>query len=246
MLWRAGAPRPDGGVPRSWRVPAQPQPGATDRGVLRGLGRGDLLKSAVPAHRGRVRHRALGVTGAYGRDKPGRTADNGRVSIQGQVALVTGASSGIGRATAQLLAAQGVRVIVHGRDQRALTELASRIHGVPVFADLSEPTGAQQLAERALAATGRIDILVANAGVGWAGPFGEMVAGDIDRLIAVNLTAPVRLTQALLPAMAERRSGYLAFVTSIAGRTGVAGEAVDAATKAGPDASDENLRLALP
>jgi short-subunit dehydrogenase len=167
------------------------------------------------------------------------------VSIQGQVALVTGASSGIGRATAQLLAAQGARVIVHGRDQPALNELASRIHGVPLCADLSEPAGAQQLAEQALAATGRIDILVANAGVGWAGPFGEMVAGDIDRLIAVNLTAPVRLTQALLPAMAERRSGYLAFVTSIAGRTGVAGEAVYAATKAGLDAFAESLRLEL-
>ena len=68
---------------------------------------------------------------------------------------------------------------------------------------------------------------------------------DIETLVTANLTAPIRLTRALLPAMVERRRGGLAYVTSIAGRTGVAGEAVYAATKAGLDGFAESLRLEL-
>jgi short-subunit dehydrogenase len=167
------------------------------------------------------------------------------MAVAGQVALVTGASSGIGWATALRLASAGVKVVVHGRDQAALTELAERVHGVPLSIDLSDPAGTDELAERAVAAFGRVDILVANAGVGWAGPFARMPSGDVDRLVTVNLSAPIRLTRALLPAMVERRAGYVAYVTSIAGRTGVAGEAVYAATKAGLDAFAESLRLEL-
>ena len=156
--------------------------------------------------------------------------------IDGSVALVTGASSGIGREVARRLAARGARVLAHGRDEKALRQLDA----TPLIADLAEPGAGARLA----GAAGPVDILVANAGVGWAGPFGEMPPAAIDELIAVNLTAPIELTRALLPAF-EGRPGCLIFVTSIAGRMGVAGEAVYAATKAGLDSFAESLRFEM-
>jgi short-subunit dehydrogenase len=160
------------------------------------------------------------------------------VRIAGSVALVTGASSGIGREVARRLAADGARVLAHGRDREALTQLDA----TPLVADLAEPGAGGRLAEAALAVAGRVDIVVANAGQGWAGPFAEMPTTAVGELIAVNLTAPIELTRALLPAM-RGRPGYLIFVTSIAGRMGVAGEAVYAATKAGVDSFAESLRF---
>ncbi|WP_238009442.1 SDR family NAD(P)-dependent oxidoreductase [Dactylosporangium sp. AC04546] len=163
--------------------------------------------------------------------------------IAGRVALVTGASSGIGWAAALRLAGAGARLVLHGRDRRRLSALAGRTGGFPVPGDLAEPAEASRLAAEAERLTGGVDILVNNAGVGWAGPFGGMAPSDIERLVTVNLVAPMRLTRALLPAMCARRDGCVMFVTSIAGRTGVAGEAVYAATKAGLDSFAESLRL---
>jgi short-subunit dehydrogenase len=165
--------------------------------------------------------------------------------LRGTVALVTGASSGIGRASAVRLAAAGARVLAHGRDAARLTELAGKIGAVPLVADLASPDAGDRLAEAALAAAGRVDIVVNNAGIGWAGPLAGMAAGDVDRLVMVNLTAPIALTRALLPQMGERRTGYLMFVSSIAGRLGVAGESVYSATKGGLDVFAESLRLEL-
>ncbi|MBO0870590.1 MAG: SDR family NAD(P)-dependent oxidoreductase [Micromonosporaceae bacterium] len=165
--------------------------------------------------------------------------------ISGSVALVTGASSGIGYQSALRLAAAGARVLVHGRAGGPLAELAQRTGGTAIVADLAEPDGASRLAQAALDAADRVDILVNNAGQGWAGQFSTMDTAGADRLIAVNLRAPVALTRLLLPQMAQRGDGYLMFVTSIAGRMGVAGEAVYSATKAGLDVFAESLRLEL-
>src|SRR5262249_19548340 len=170
--------------------------------------------------------------------------DTGVMIIKGAVALVTGASAGIGAAVAAALAARGAQVLVHGRDPVATEAVAGRVGGRPLVADLFPPEAADRLAAQALALAGRLDILVANAGVGFAGPFADMAAADIDRLGAVNLTAPVPLTRALLPALRER-GGYSAHVPSSAGRTGGAGEAVYSATKAGLDVFAESLRLEL-
>ncbi|MFF0147797.1 short-subunit dehydrogenase [Amycolatopsis sulphurea] len=158
-------------------------------------------------------------------------------------ALVTGASSGIGAATARLLAAGGTRVLLHGRDRERLGALAAETGGAALPADLADPEQRCRLAER-LAAE-ELDLLVHNAGLGWAGPLPELPAERLTRLMAVNLTAPLELTRALLPAMLARGRGRIVFVTSIAGRTGVAGEAVYAATKAGLDAFAESLRFEL-
>jgi short-subunit dehydrogenase len=161
--------------------------------------------------------------------------------IQGAVALVTGASSGIGWAAAQRLAQAGARVVAHGRDGARLAELSRLTGAVTVTADLSDPASATAIAEQA----GTVDILLNNAGMGWAGHFQDMSGDQVARLVAVNLTGPIELTRALLPGMLARGTGHLMFVTSIAGRTGVAGEAVYSATKAGLDAFAESLRFEL-
>jgi short-subunit dehydrogenase len=153
--------------------------------------------------------------------------------LEGSIALVTGASSGIGRALSPLLAARGASLALAGRDAAALAEIAERTGGQPLAADLASPGGAERLAGLVLERFGRVDLLVSNAGAGWAGDLVAMPLETADRLLALNLVAPVRLTRLLLPGMLERGSGHLVYVTSIAGATGVAREAVYAATKAG-------------
>jgi short-subunit dehydrogenase len=167
--------------------------------------------------------------------------DNGAVRVAGAVTLVTGASSGVGRATALALAERGATLVLHGRDRRALAEVAALTGGTPLVEDLAEPGAALRLAARA----GPVDVLIANAGAGFAGDMSTMDSSLPGRLVAANLTAPIDLTRLLLPAMLDRGRGALVYVTSIAGRMGVAGEAVYAATKAGLDVFAESLRLEL-
>ena len=166
--------------------------------------------------------------------------------LDGAVALVTGASSGIGAATATALAAGGARLLLSGRDEVRLAEVASRTGAVALGCDLAAPGGAADLARQALtAARGGIDILVNNAGLGWAGPVGEIPAAKVTELAAVNLAAPIELTALLVPGMIERGRGGVVFVSSIAGVTGVRGEALYAATKAGLATFAESLGYEL-
>jgi short-subunit dehydrogenase len=167
------------------------------------------------------------------------------MELAGSVALVTGASSGIGAATAKRLARAGASVLVHGRDPGRTAETAAAVGGAAVVADLSGPDGVDALAAEALAAQGQVDVVVLNAGRGHSGPFVEMGEAEIEDLLALDLAGQIRLARRLLPGMLALRSGHLCFVSSIAGRTGVAGEAVYAAAKAGLDAFAESLRLEL-
>lgn len=162
--------------------------------------------------------------------------------LRGAVVLITGASSGIGAATARRLAAAGAYVIAHGQDRERVAAVARETggHAAPA-GDLADRACLRALADEAVAQG--VDILVCNAGRGWAGKLPEMGGEDVDRLVAVNLLAPMELTRMVLPAMVARGRGCLVYVTSIAGRTGVAGEAVYAATKAGVDAFAESLRF---
>jgi short-subunit dehydrogenase len=164
------------------------------------------------------------------------------VQLAGTVALVTGASSGIGEATALVLAAAGARLIVTGRDEDRLKSVAVRTGATALPADLAQPGAVEALTGSALHVHGRIDLLICNAGGGWAGPIGEIPAATAAELTAVNLLAPVELARLLLPGMIARRTGHLVFVSSIAGATGVRNEAVYAATKAGLNSLAESLR----
>lgn len=153
--------------------------------------------------------------------------------------LITGASSGIGAATAAAMAGAHARLLLTGRDRRRLDEVAARTGGRVLTADLATEAGA-------LAATaGQVDVLVANAGTGWAGPLADMPRGSIERLIAVNLTAPIQLTRSLLPGMIARGRGHIVLVASIAGAVGVREEAVYSAAKAGLLVFAEGLRHEL-
>lgn len=162
--------------------------------------------------------------------------------VAGGVALVSGASSGIGQALATRLVRSGARVFAHGRDPHGLSAV---LGATAVIADLADPAGPALVAARVLAAAGRVDLLVNNAGTGWAGPFTRLPYPRLDELLAVNLRAPLQLTHALLPGMLERGRGHLVFVGSIAGRLGVREEAVYAAAKAGLDIFAASLRQEL-
>ncbi|WP_214415836.1 SDR family NAD(P)-dependent oxidoreductase [Sphaerisporangium fuscum] len=156
--------------------------------------------------------------------------------LTGARVLITGASSGVGAATARLMAGTGARLLLAGRDRARLEAVAAEAGGQPLVADLTTDVAA--LAERA----GHVDVLVNNAGAGWAGPFQRMPATAVDALVDVNLAAPIRLTRLLLPAMVEAGRGHVAFVASIAGAIGVGHEAVYSATKAGLLVFAEALR----
>jgi short-subunit dehydrogenase len=154
------------------------------------------------------------------------------VRLEGAVCLVTGASAGIGRATADALAARGAHVVAVARDAERLAGVGER----QVAWDLASPEG---LADE----VGPVDVLVNNAGFGWAGPTADTphVAG----LVAVNLVAPIALVRAFLPAMVEAGRGHVVNVASIAGYVGPRDEAVYAATKGGLISFSESLRYEL-
>jgi 3-oxoacyl-[acyl-carrier protein] reductase len=170
-------------------------------------------------------------------------------SLNGKIALVTGASRGIGRATALTLAKAGARVLVHySSAETAADAVVQEIRAaggdaVKVAGDLSVRDGAQQLAKRVLAAVERLDILVANAGVAKAAPMEEISVEDFDRMYAVNVRAPYFLVQQLLPIM--REGGSIVLISSLAASSVVPNVAASAATKAAVSSLVRHLAGAL-
>jgi short-subunit dehydrogenase len=162
------------------------------------------------------------------------------------VALVTGASSGIGSAVAAQLAGKARwRLILNGRDEQRLTRVAARTGAVAVAADLTGTDGCAWLAREVMELAGRVDLLVASAGIGWAGSFAAMPLRAINEVLDTDLAAAVRLVRLLLPGMVERGSGHIVLIGSIAGAVGVRGEAVYSAAKAGLAAFADSLRYEL-
>jgi NAD(P)-dependent dehydrogenase (short-subunit alcohol dehydrogenase family) len=153
--------------------------------------------------------------------------------LVGKVALVTGATSGIGKATAVQLAAQGATVIVHGRDvTRGVAVVAEIENGGGsarfVSADLSQPAEALRLAGE----VGDVDILINNAGFAWFGPSAGLAANTLNQLFAANVQAPYLLVSVLAPKMVARGDGVIINVASRAGSVGQPNTAAYGATKA--------------
>ena len=167
------------------------------------------------------------------------------LSRPGATALITGASSGIGAATARLLAGEGFRLAVQSRGGPALDDIAVRTGAHSCVADLTEQDSAQRLCDEVNARLGPVDLLVCNAGVGWEGELAAMPADDIEHLLRLNLQANMHLVRVFAPDMARRRRGHIVLVSSIAGSMGVPGEAVYSASKAGLRVFGQSIGLEL-
>lgn len=152
-----------------------------------------------------------------------------------RVALVTGASGGLGSSIARALHAQGATVVLSGTRREALDTLAEqlieRVHVVP--GNLADKDEVEKLVPAAEAAAGPLDILVNNAGVTRDGLFLRMKDEDWDTVLAVNLSSAFRLSRAALKGMMKRRYGRMINITSVVGVTGNGGQANYAASKAG-------------
>ena len=155
--------------------------------------------------------------------------------LNGRNALVTGASSDIGRAIARALHAQGAKVALSGTRAEALDRLAGELgeRAVVVVANLSDPADTERLAKDAEAALGHIDILVNNAGITKDGLLLRMKDEDWQAVLEVNLNAGMRLSRAALRGMMKRRWGRIIGISSVVGSTGNPGQANYAAAKAG-------------
>ncbi|MDA8391222.1 MAG: SDR family NAD(P)-dependent oxidoreductase [Actinomycetota bacterium] len=182
-----------------------------------------------------------------GRPSHGGEADIRRPALDSTRILLTGASGGIGTALARRLVGMGATVVLHGRDGDALRVLHSELGSSTstVEGDLLEGDAPANLAKTASQLMGGLDVVVANAGAGWGGSFADMPHVDIDKTVALNLTAPLHLARACVPEIAgsSRESGPAAivFVSSIAGHLGVPSEVVYSAAKGGLVAAGEAL-----
>jgi NADP-dependent 3-hydroxy acid dehydrogenase YdfG len=173
--------------------------------------------------------------------------------LDGTVALVSGASSGIGEATARALAAQGASVAIVARRLDRLERLASEIGGeghtaLAIESDLTEPEQALVVVDRTVDELGRLDIVVNNAGVMLLGPIENAPTEEWERMIDLNLKGLIRTTHAALPhllaaaADSDRNCADVVNVSSVAGRIARAGSGVYNLTKFGVGAFSESLR----
>lgn len=143
------------------------------------------------------------------------------MAFAGQVVWITGASSGIGAAMARSLAAQGAQLILSGRNEAALAEIASHCGDAMVLPfEATDHAAAADAADKAWAWQGRIDMLVNNAGISQRSLAIDTAFPVYERIVAVDLLAPIALTQALLPRMAAREAGRIVMISSVAGKVG--------------------------
>jgi len=167
--------------------------------------------------------------------------------LSGQVIAVTGASSGIGEATALACAGAGAAVALAARRAERIEALAQRIEGeggraIAILADVGEEDQAGAFVQRAQAELGRLDVLVNNAGVMLLGPIENAPTEEWRRMIHANLFGVLYCTHAALPVMRAQGSGHIVNVSSVAGRVARQGSGVYNLTKFGVGAFSESLR----
>lgn len=156
-------------------------------------------------------------------------------NLAGKTALVTGASGGIGGAIARALSAQGARVALSGTRVEALEKVKADLDYEPVVlpCDLSDAAAVDALVGQAEAVMGKLDILVANAGITKDGLLLRMKDDDFERVLKVNLESYFRLSRAALKGMMKQRHGRIIGITSVVGVTGNPGQTNYSASKAG-------------
>lgn len=159
---------------------------------------------------------------------PGRRQSTG---LGGSRVLLTGASGGIGHAVARELHARGASLVLTGRRSDALATLRDELgpRAEVVACDLAERGAVATLVEQ----VGRVDVVVANAGLPASGAYDSFTPTEIDRALDVNLRAPVQLARALAPAMVARGAGHLVFVASFSGKVATVGSSIYSAGKFG-------------
>jgi len=167
--------------------------------------------------------------------------------LSGKVAAITGASSGIGEATAEALAGAGAAVSLAARRADRIEALAKRIEGnggkaLAMETDVTDEEQANAFIRETKEKVGRVDILVNNAGVMLLGPVIGADTGEWRRMIDVNLLGLLYCTHAVLPIMGEQGSGHIVNISSVAGRFANFGSAVYNLTKFGVNAFSEALR----
>lgn len=170
--------------------------------------------------------------------------------LRNQAAVITGASSGIGRATAVAFARQGIRVVLGARRAQRLRETAEAIRRAGgearfVITDVTQPAQVAGLVGEAMTSFGRLDILVNNAGIGYFGPLASMSPEVAQHLWDVNVMGTLYGIQAAVPIMRRQGSGHIINVSSVLGKRATPGSGMYAATKFAQVALAESLRLEL-
>jgi short-subunit dehydrogenase len=151
--------------------------------------------------------------------------------LRGSTALLTGATGGIGQAIARALVARGTQLILTGRQADVLERLGAELGARTLVCDLTSRDEVDRLADAAMSS--RVGILIANAAIPASGRLPELSPGDIDRMLDVNLRAPIALARRLAPMMSARGSGHMVFVSSLSGKAASPASSIYSATKFG-------------
>lgn len=171
-------------------------------------------------------------------------------AIKDQVVIITGASAGIGKAIAQAFAQEGAKLVLAARREAVLQQVKDELEpfNVPVLVvptDVTRDDDLDNLVQRTLDEFGQIDILVNNAGIGCGGAFTEIDTGCLHRMVHVNLTSVIYLTQTVLKVMLEQQRGHIVNMSSTSGIVAAPGLHIYGATKSALNAFSDGLRREL-